>query len=66
MTGLEDTQQAESSRDPMSDIADILLGTGGDAMEATDTMRHIATRLTDEGLVIEIFDVEGAPLFKPN
>ncbi len=66
MTGLEDTQQAESSRDPMSDIADILLGTGGDAMEATDTMRHIATRLTDEGLVVEIFDLEGAPLFKPN
>ena len=49
----------------MSDIADILLGTGGDAMEATDTMRHIATRLTDEGLVVEIFDVKAPPCSSP-
>lgn len=27
-------------------------------------LRHVVTRVTDEGLVIEIFDLEGTPLFK--
>lgn len=26
-------------------------------------LRHVVTRITDEGLVIEIFDLEGTPLF---
>lgn len=50
--------------DPLSDVEDILLGTGGDALEDTSTMRHIATRLTDEGLVVEVFDLPEAPLFE--
>jgi chemotaxis protein MotB len=27
-------------------------------------MRHVVTRVTDEGLVIELFDLPGAPLFE--
>jgi chemotaxis protein MotB len=40
-----------------------LLGGSGDAMEADPLLEHIRTRVTDEGLIIEVFDVEGSPLF---
>ncbi len=40
-----------------------LLGGSGDAMEADPLLAHIRTRITDEGLIIEVFDIEGSPLF---
>lgn len=46
-----------------SDIEDQLFGGSGDAVEADPLLRHIRTRVTDEGLIIEIFDIEGSPLF---
>jgi chemotaxis protein MotB len=36
---------------------------GGESMTMERLMRHVITRVTDEGLVVEIFDVEGTPLF---
>jgi chemotaxis protein MotB len=45
--------------------AAILAGIGGDAAQSDTMFRHVQTRLTDEGLVIEIFEREGAPLFRP-
>jgi chemotaxis protein MotB len=36
----------------------------GESMKLDRLMRHVATRLTDEGLVVELFDLEGAPLFE--
>jgi chemotaxis protein MotB len=47
----------------LRDIEDILLGIGGDSALAQNALRHIATRLSDEGLIIEIFDLPNAPLF---
>ncbi len=32
---------------------------------AEDLLRHIAVRVTDEGLIVELFDLPGAPLFEP-
>ncbi len=40
-----------------------LLGGSGDAMEADPLLEHIRTRVTDEGLIIEVFDIAGSPLF---
>lgn len=37
---------------------------GGESMAALEKMRHVVTRLTDEGLVIEIFDTDSARLFR--
>lgn len=54
-------QAAENSSFQSMEAA--LLGMGGETMLDDNAMRHIVTRLTDEGLVIDIFDVEGAPLF---
>ena len=35
----------------------------GESMVSDRILRHIATRLTDEGLVIELFDTDDTPLF---
>jgi len=47
----------------LRDIEAILMGQGGEAMLSDQALRHIVTRLTDEGLVIEIFDLPGVALF---
>ncbi len=48
----------------LEDLEAALLGLGGETMLDDNMLRHIVTRLTDEGLVIELFDIEGAPLFE--
>ncbi|PZQ49425.1 MAG: chemotaxis protein MotB [Rhodovulum sulfidophilum] len=47
----------------LAEIEKALGGTSGDAALADPLLRHIATRITDEGLIIEVFDVPGSPLF---
>ncbi len=47
----------------LQDIQEVLLGIGGESAIAQEALRHIVTRLTDEGLIIEVFDLPGAPLF---
>lgn len=47
-------------------IEAVLLGQGGEALVSDEALRHIITRLTDEGLVIEIFDLPDAHLFEEN
>ena len=53
----------EASDDSLYDVEKALLGGSGDAMEADPLLEHIRTRVTDEGLIIEVFDIEGSPLF---
>jgi len=36
---------------------------GGESMTMERALRHVVTKVTDEGLVIEIFDMQDAPLF---
>ena len=48
----------------LRDIEAILFGQGGESMVSEQALRHIVTRLTDEGLVIEIFDLPNAQLFE--
>ncbi|MDW4498259.1 flagellar motor protein MotB [Sulfitobacter sp. D35] len=40
-----------------------LLGRGGESTVMKNLMKHITTRITDEGLVIELFALDGIPLF---
>jgi chemotaxis protein MotB len=47
----------------LRDIEEILLGTGGEALLSENALRHVVTRLTDEGLVIEIFALPDTPIF---
>ena len=41
----------------------MLSAKAGESMVSDLLMRHIVTRLTDEGLIVEIFDLPDAPLF---
>lgn len=43
-----------------------LMGVGGESLLQMEALRHVVTRLTDEGLIVEIFARSGAPIFKGN
>jgi chemotaxis protein MotB len=58
-----DAGTAADGDEGFGDIAEALLGASGDAADADPMLRHVRTRITDEGLIIEIFDVEGSSLF---
>ncbi len=40
-----------------------LLGSGGESILEVNEQKHVELRLTDEGLVIEFFDIPDSPLF---
>jgi len=44
-------------------VEQALLARGGESATMEQLLRHVVTRVTDEGLVIEIFDLPDAPLF---
>ncbi|SEL27598.1 chemotaxis protein MotB [Roseovarius nanhaiticus] len=44
-------------------IDEALTASSGESTVASELRRHIITRVTDEGLVVEFFDVAQAPLF---
>ncbi len=45
-------------------LADILQARGGESMAMEQALRHIVTRVTDEGLIVELFDLPDQPLFE--
>lgn len=47
----------------LEDVEKALLARGGESQTMEQLLRHVVTKVTDEGLVIEIFDLPGAPLF---
>jgi chemotaxis protein MotB len=47
----------------LAEIEKSLLARSGESMTMQRLLRHVVTRVTDEGLVIEMFDLPGVPLF---
>jgi chemotaxis protein MotB len=47
----------------LAEIQQQLAGLGGESAMMEQALRHVITRITDEGLVIELFDLPDAPLF---
>jgi chemotaxis protein MotB len=47
----------------LTEIEQTLLARGGESMTMEQLLRHVVTRVTDEGLVIEIYDQPDASLF---
>jgi chemotaxis protein MotB len=47
----------------LQQIEAVLLGQGGESLVSELALRHVVTRLTDEGLIIEIFDLPEAQLY---
>ena len=44
-------------------VQDALTGTGAESMQMKNLLKHVVTRMTDEGLVIEVSDLTDQPLF---
>ncbi len=44
-------------------LEDKLRALGGESMVSKQAMRHIVTRVTDKGLIVELFDLPGRKLF---
>jgi chemotaxis protein MotB len=63
----DDTATEEARlRAELSEIEKALTARRGESMTMERALRHVVTKVTDEGLVIEIFDLEDAPLFEPS
>ncbi|MFN0113983.1 MAG: flagellar motor protein MotB [Paracoccaceae bacterium] len=66
-TGVDASQTPEAAERFNTEAERIeaeLQGLGGESMAMRNALRHITTRVTDEGLIVEIFDVPGEPLFE--
>lgn len=57
------SDEAASFETVASHVQDQLNGMGAESMQMTNALKHVVTRMTDEGLVIELTDLAGAPLF---
>ncbi|MEO1949711.1 flagellar motor protein MotB [Thioclava sp.] len=61
----DDTRDSDTAslKEMARAIEQALMGVGGESMISEQLARHIVTRVTDEGLIIEISDLPEAPLF---
>ncbi|MFV2038064.1 MAG: flagellar motor protein MotB, partial [Paracoccaceae bacterium] len=61
-----DPSDTQGGRDQQSfaQVEDALSGMSGESMAADELLRHIVTRVTDEGLIVELFDLPGEALFE--
>ena len=59
----EATAGPGTGQSELEDVEKALLARGGESNTMEQLLRHVVTKVTDEGLVIEIFDLPGAPLF---
>lgn len=60
---LPDTAKPGSFEERARQLQDRLNGIGAELMEMQNLLRHVVTRMTDEGLVIELGDLTDQPLF---
>ncbi|MEL6450320.1 MAG: flagellar motor protein MotB [Pseudomonadota bacterium] len=66
-TGMSDTGDAKAAQEQEEVFTSIeakLVGKGGESKVMENELQHIVTRQTDEGLVIELFDLDDRPLFE--
>ncbi|WP_208350508.1 flagellar motor protein MotB [Pseudaestuariivita rosea] len=55
--------ETDGANEKLFKIEEELLGLGGESDVANELMKHITTRVTDEGLVVEIFATPDDPIF---
>ena len=61
-TGAGDAGEGKAQSD-LEEVERALLARSGESNTMEQLLRHVVTKVTDEGLVIEIFDLPDAPLF---
>ncbi len=62
-TGVDQQNQLDRANRDFTALEAELMGRGGESMVTDDALKHIVTRVTDEGLIIELFATPGVPLF---
>ncbi len=61
--GGEDDAAGPTAEEQLAELQAALTAKGGESMTMERALRHIVSRITDEGLVIEVFDLPDVPLF---
>ena len=56
--------EKDAESEALERVRNALEARSGDSLSRETLLRHVATRVTDEGLIVEIFDREEARLFK--
>jgi chemotaxis protein MotB len=59
----DEQEQRAAETQALAAVEDALMGAGGESMLTENALRHVQTRLSDEGLIIEIYARPNAPLF---
>ena len=65
--GEEDASVGQTKKELEAQAAELekaMAALSGESMTMETALRHVVTKVTDEGLVIEVFDLEDAPLFE--
>lgn len=65
-SGSDDDDGEKEIAELQKTVDEALFGTGGESMVEENALEHIITRVTDEGLVIELFSIDGQELFEAN
>jgi chemotaxis protein MotB len=65
-SGAETAETSGTGNNDLQALEETLMALGGESREMENVLRHVITRITDEGLIVEVFDLEGAPLFEPD
>ncbi|MEM1004900.1 MAG: flagellar motor protein MotB [Pseudomonadota bacterium] len=63
-SGVNTDGGTDGSAQDFSSLEAKLLGRTGESIVSDKMLKHIVTRVTDEGLVVELFDTEDQPLFE--
>lgn len=58
-------EEAQLETESFEEIEAQLSGLGGESAVMDEALRHVLSRISDEGLIIEVFDLPNAPLFDP-
>ncbi|MGR3806023.1 OmpA/MotB family protein [Marinibacterium profundimaris] len=61
---LQEGEEGAEEDQAFTDVEDSLMGRGGESMVTNEMLKHVVTRVTDEGLIIEIFATDDGPLFE--
>jgi len=62
-TAATDTAEADAD---LKRLQSVLQGKGGESQTMERLLSHVVTKVTDEGLVIDVFDTAASPLFEPD
>lgn len=65
-TGIDKTGIEKSFAEEFKALEEALQGRGGESLALKNTLKHIVTRVTDEGLIVELFSSREAQLFETN